>query len=109
MATERTVVEAENYIYESIVHWKSKGLEKRIISLSNWAECWRVLGDSTETASKIKILKSGLRDLQRLIDKNQQVGLNSNGLQEESGKMYESLTELQASYKPTKRTRKSKK
>jgi hypothetical protein len=42
MATKRTTEEAEAYIAESIKVWKETGNEKRIISLSNWAENWRL-------------------------------------------------------------------
>lgn len=108
MPTERTIEEAEAYIIESIKYWKEKRLEKRIISLSNWAEHWRVSGESTEMAFKIKILKSGMRDLQRVIDNKNKVGMDSDGLQKQFQQMFESLCTLQADYiPPTKRTRKS--
>ena len=108
MSTERTVEGAEAYIIESIGYWKSKGLEKRIISLSNWAEHWRVIGENTETASMIKILESGTRNLKRVIDKNNKVGMNTEGLQEQWQEMFESLSTLQLTYNPpSKRIRKS--
>jgi hypothetical protein len=109
MPTERTAVEAEAYIIESIEYWKSSGLDKRIISLSNWAEHWRVSGESTEIASKIKILESGIRSLGRLIDNNKKLGMDTNGLQEQWQKMFDSVSDLQVKFNPpTKRTRKSK-
>lgn len=108
MPTERTIEEAEAYIIESIKYWKEKGLEKRIISLSNWAENWRVSGDNTEIASKIKILDSNTRNLQRLIENQKKLGKNTDVLQEQWQEMFDSLFSLQANYiPPTKRTRKS--
>lgn len=108
MPTERTAAEAEAYIIKSIEYWKLNGLDKRIISLSNWAEHWRVSGESAEIASKIKILESGMRSLRRLIDNNIKLGMDTGVLQEQWQKMFDSSNDLQLNFNPpTKRTRKS--
>jgi hypothetical protein len=110
MSTERTAEEAEDYIIESMRYWKSYGLEKRIISLSKWAEYWRVIGENAEMAFKIKILDSGMRNLKRIIDDYKKLNMDTHGLQEQWQQMFESLTDLQSTYNPpTKRTRKSNK
>jgi hypothetical protein len=110
MSTERTVEEAEAYIIESIEYWKSKGKEKGIISLSNCAECWRVRGEITEKALKIKKLKSGMRNLKKTIDGNNKIGRNTEVLQDQWQKMFDSLSDEEANYNPpARKTRKSNK
>jgi transposase len=110
MSTKRTAKEAETYINESIQLWKSKGIEKRIISLSNWAECWRVRGESTEAAAEIKILESNKRSLQRVINNSIKIGMETGDFQVKFEEMSDLLKRLKSSYKqPRKRPRKTNK
>lgn len=110
MPTKRTAEEAKAYIIESIELWEKEGIEKRIISLSNWAELWRSRSEIAATTNKIKMLKISIKDLQRAIARNIKMGYETKGLYEQWETMSNNCSELEASYTPpVRKTRNQKK
>jgi hypothetical protein len=110
MPSKKTVEEAEPYINESIKHWKENGLEKRIISLSSWAEKWRVSEENAKTAAKMKNLEKSKSDLFKVMRRHEAAGLNIDPIQEQIEEIDKHLIDLSDSYiAPPRRSRKSNK
>jgi hypothetical protein len=81
--TQRTVEEAGKYILDSIEDWKNTGQDKKIISLSNWAEKWR--SNTGGYVSRMRDLQKNIRALEQIMKRkkklNQQTDLS--GLEKE--------------------------
>ena len=63
--TPRTAEEASKYILESVEEWKNTNQDKKIISLSNWAEGWR--SNAGGHTTRIRELKKNIRALTLVI------------------------------------------
>jgi len=63
--TPRTAEEASKFILESVEEWKNTSQDKKIISLSNWAEKWRSKRE-TDPFKKMIEIKNGKR---RVVEK----------------------------------------
>jgi hypothetical protein len=75
MPTERTPEEAEAYIKESIELWKEKSLNKRVVSLSNWAESYRNKSEHALKAKQFHCLKKNIKALKKIYFGNIDCGL----------------------------------
>lgn len=105
MPTERTVEEAETYIRESIELWKEIGSEKRIISLSNWAEKWR--SNTVGHAAKMRGLQKNIRALKLVMERDEKINLNVNnyalqGVLDSNNEEYARLVETHGELKTKK-------
>jgi hypothetical protein len=101
--TQRTVEEASKYILDSIEGWKSKGQDKKIISLSNWAERWNSKNGGHVTKMR-EILKT-IRGLELIIKRNKKINPNTDstvleGELERVRKVYAKKVDLYGDLKP---------
>ena len=79
--TPRTAEEASKYILESLEEWKNTSRDKKIISLSNWAEKWRPKRE-TDPFKKMEEINKSIRDITRSIKRNKDIDLPSPNLEQ---------------------------
>ncbi len=58
--------------------WKNTGQDKKIISLSNWAEKWR--SNTGGPTAKIKSLQKSIKGLELIIKRNKKIDIESPNL-----------------------------
>ncbi len=110
MPTKRSIEEAKTYIEESIKLWEGTNQEKQIISLSNWAEKYRIQNKIAFIEARIKALKKDNKSYELIINRNNKLGVDYPVIKAQMEQNFEEIKELESSFirKERKRRKSSK-
>ena len=94
--TQKTTEEAIKYIQDSIENWKSAGQDRKIISLSNWAEKWR--SNTGSTTAKIRSLQKNIKGIEQIIKRSQKEGIQGTVLDDQLKEFKDQYNSLVSKY-----------